>query len=235
MSKNPLNFGVSGIFGRMGQNPSINALTNANALAQQQLAQQNIQPLGSGTTYKPDMSQQVMTGSFDPLTQQVGMGIFGDQNARNMAVRGSGLMMHGDKFRDRAKKLSEGSEQGDYDYDNPKVVKLLEKAREADESHEGSVAKHKAGELGAHDSMSNDEYVKHYREHPDHQSPAKNTEEKPHGTYGDQGLIKSYKNASGKYVAIDGSVHDAYEDERIASSQALTKAKKKAREARRNK
>jgi hypothetical protein len=94
MSKNPLKFGVSGIFGRMGQNPSINALTNANALAQQQLAQQNIQPLGSGTTYKPDMSQQVMTGSFDPLTQQVGMGIFGDQNARNMAVMGSGIMMN---------------------------------------------------------------------------------------------------------------------------------------------
>ncbi len=140
MNKDPLNFGVSGIFGRMGQNPSINALTNANALAQQQLAQQNIQPLGSGTTYRPDMSQQVMTGSFDPLTQQVGMGIFGDQNARNMAVRGSGLMMHGDKFRDRAKKLSEGSEQGDYDYDNPKVVKLLEKAREADKSHESSPA-----------------------------------------------------------------------------------------------
>ena len=198
----PLNFGVSGIFGRMGQNPSINALTNANALAQQQLAQQNIQPLGSGTTYRPDMSQQIMTGSFDPLTQQVGMGIFGDQNARNMAVRGSGLMMHGDKFRDRAKKLSEGSEQGDYDYDNPKVVKLLEKAREADESHESS--------------------------------PAKNVEEKPHGTYSDQGLIKSYKKGD-KYVAIDKSVHDSYEDERIASSKALTKAKKKAREARRNK
>ncbi len=93
MNKDPLNFGVSGIFGRMGQNPSINALTNANALAQQQMAQQNIQPLGSGTTYRPDMSQQVMTGSFDPLTQQVGMGIFGDQNARNMAVMGSGIMM----------------------------------------------------------------------------------------------------------------------------------------------
>ena len=198
----PLNFGVSGIFGRMGQNPSINALTNANALAQQQLAQQNIQPLGSGTTYRPDMSQQVMTGSFDPLTQQVGMGIFGDQNARNMAVRGSGLMMHGDKFRDRAKKLSEGAEQGDYDYDNPKVTKLLEKARKADESHEGS--------------------------------PAKNVGEKPHGTYADQGYIKSYKKGD-KYVAIDKSEHDTYEKERIASSQALTKAKKKAREARRNK
>ncbi|HSG31446.1 MAG TPA: hypothetical protein VLB82_07870, partial [Thermodesulfobacteriota bacterium] len=104
MNKDPLNFGVSGIFGRMGQNPSINALTNANALAQQQLAQQNIQPLGSGTTYRPDMSQQVMTGSFDPLTQQVGMGIFGDQNARNMAVMGSGLMMH-DKLGQQLKEL----------------------------------------------------------------------------------------------------------------------------------
>ena len=55
MNKDPLNFGVSGIFGRMGQNPSINALTNANALAQQQMAQQQMQPLGSGTTYRPDM------------------------------------------------------------------------------------------------------------------------------------------------------------------------------------
>ena len=90
MSKNPLNFGVSGIFGRMGQNPSINALTNANAIASQQ------QAMGNSMMAKPDMSQQIMTGSFDPLTQQVGMGIFGDQNARNMAVMGSGIMMHDD-------------------------------------------------------------------------------------------------------------------------------------------
>ena len=46
MNKDPLNFGVSGIFGRMGQNPSINALTNANALAQQQMAQQQGAPGG---------------------------------------------------------------------------------------------------------------------------------------------------------------------------------------------
>ena len=92
--KAALNFNATNIFGRMGKNPSINALTNANALAQQQMAQQNIQPLGSNTMYRPDMSQQVMTGSFDPMTQQVGMGIFGDQNARNMAVMGSGIMKH---------------------------------------------------------------------------------------------------------------------------------------------
>ena len=89
-----------GIFGRMGQNPSINALTNANAMAaaQQRAASrvQNTQPLGSGRSYRPDLSQQVMTGGFDPMTQQVGMGIFGDQNARNMAVMGSGIMMHDD-------------------------------------------------------------------------------------------------------------------------------------------
>ena len=87
MNKDPLHFGVSGIFGRMGQNPSINALTNANAIASQQ------QAMGNSMMARPDMSQQIMTGSFDPLTQQVGMGIFGDQNARNMAVMGSGIMM----------------------------------------------------------------------------------------------------------------------------------------------
>jgi len=134
MSKHPLNFGVSGIFGRMGQNPSINALTNANALAQQQLAQQNIQPLVSGTTYRPDMSQQIMTGSFDPLTQQVGMGIFGDQNARNMAVRGSGIMKH-DEWQvkiDEAKKKWEAEEkEGDFYEANQHLYKKQEEARKA--------------------------------------------------------------------------------------------------------
>ena len=144
MNKDPLNFGVSGIFGRMGQNPSINALTNANALAQQQMAQQNIQPLGSGTTYRPDMSQQVMTGSFDPLTQQVGMGIFGDQNARNMAVRGSGIMMHEDvQSKIKAKKAEiekAKSEGGDPDIvyelksDLMDLQKELEQAKKAHNS-----------------------------------------------------------------------------------------------------
>ena len=113
MSKHPLNFGVSGIFGRMGQNPSINALTNANAIASQQSA------MGNSMMAKPDMSQQIMTGSFDPLTQQIGMGIFGDQNARNMAVRGSGIMMHDDvQAKIQAKKAEiekAKSEKGDPD------------------------------------------------------------------------------------------------------------------------
>jgi len=54
----------------------------------------------------------------------------------------SPMKKHGDKFRERAKKLSKG-EQGDYNYDDPKVVKLLEKAKEADKKHEGSPAKSK--------------------------------------------------------------------------------------------
>lgn len=113
MSKHPLNFGVSGIFGRMGQNPSINALTNANAIASQQPA------MGNSMMAKPDMSQQIMTGGFDPMTQQIGMGIFGDQNARNMAVRGSGIMMHDDvQAKIQAKKAEiekAKSEKGDPD------------------------------------------------------------------------------------------------------------------------
>ena len=53
----------------------------------------------------------------------------------------SPMKKHGDKFRKRAMKLSEKAEQGDYDYDNPKVVELLDKAKEADKKHEGSPAK----------------------------------------------------------------------------------------------
>ena len=45
------------------------------------------------------------------------------------------MKKHGDKFRKRAMKLSEKAEQGDYDYDNPKVVELLDKAKEADKVH----------------------------------------------------------------------------------------------------
>ena len=109
MNKDPLHFGVSGIFGRMGQNPSINALTNANAIASQQ------QAMGNSMMAKPDMSQQIMTGGFDPLTQQVGMGIFGDQNARNMAVMGSGIMKHADE---EEKSLKEEIQKIRAEYEN---------------------------------------------------------------------------------------------------------------------
>ena len=170
MSKNPLKFGVSGIFGRMGQNPSINALTNANALAQQQLAQQNIQPLGSGTTYRPNMSQQVMTGSFDPLTQQVGMGIFGDQNARNMAVRGSGIMMHDDvQAKIQAKKAEiekAKSEEGDPDivYELKSDLMDLEKELAQAKKAHNSPAQHKrTGAMAEHEHIRPNETKTEFR------------------------------------------------------------------------
>ena len=111
--KAALRFNAANMFGAMGKNPSINALTNANAMASQQPF------MGGSMMARPDMSQQIMTGSFDPLTQQIGMGIFGDQNARNMAVRGSGIMMHDDvKAKIQAKKAEiekAKSEEGDPD------------------------------------------------------------------------------------------------------------------------
>jgi hypothetical protein len=48
----------------------------------------------------------------------------------------SPLCKHGDKLREEAKKLSENAEQGDYDYENPKVTQKLEAAKKADKSHE---------------------------------------------------------------------------------------------------
>tara|TARA_Y100000114_G_scaffold156941_1_gene186160 strand:- start:2210 stop:2956 length:747 start_codon:yes stop_codon:yes gene_type:complete len=50
----------------------------------------------------------------------------------------SPLSKHGDKFRKKAARISErsGAERGDaYDYENPKVVELLKKAKEADATH----------------------------------------------------------------------------------------------------
>ena len=46
----------------------------------------------------------------------------------------SALHAHGDEFRAKAKAASKG-EQGDYDYDDPKVVALLDKAKKADAEH----------------------------------------------------------------------------------------------------
>tara|TARA_Y100001937_G_scaffold125346_1_gene191964 strand:+ start:71 stop:499 length:429 start_codon:yes stop_codon:yes gene_type:complete len=66
------------MFGSMGANPNINFLTNANALAAQQLAQQNVAP----------MQQPQVTPS---------MGIFGDADARNRSLYPSALMAHADK------------------------------------------------------------------------------------------------------------------------------------------
>jgi|TARA_B100000035_G_scaffold315211_1_gene334459 hypothetical protein len=88
----PLKFGTAGLFGSMGGNQMINSLTNANAMAAaQQAASQAQNTMGGGGMN--DYSQPIMTGSLDPMTQQIGLGMFGGMNARQRAVAGSGLMM----------------------------------------------------------------------------------------------------------------------------------------------
>tara|TARA_R110002020_G_scaffold74970_1_gene191231 strand:- start:5623 stop:6174 length:552 start_codon:yes stop_codon:yes gene_type:complete len=76
------------MFGSMGGNQMINSLTNANALAQQQIA--NNTGVGVNST---NYSQPAMTGNMDPMAQQYGLGMFGNVNARQAAVGASGLMM----------------------------------------------------------------------------------------------------------------------------------------------
>ena len=62
-----------------------------------------------------------------------------------MTKFGSAFMMkspfkkHGDQYREKAKELSkESGTPGDFDRDNPEVVKELEKADKADSEHEDS-------------------------------------------------------------------------------------------------
>ncbi len=88
----PLEFGTAGLFGSMGGNQMINSLTNANAMAAQQAAISQAQNTMGGGGMN-DYSQPIMTGNLDPMTQQIGMGMFGGMNARQRAVAGSGLMM----------------------------------------------------------------------------------------------------------------------------------------------
>ncbi len=97
MSNSAIKFGAGGasvaglptsLFGALGGNPSINALTNANAMAAQQAAagQANLamqaaaQPQGSGTIMDASMP------TFDPAAQAAGMGIFGAKGARNRSL-----------------------------------------------------------------------------------------------------------------------------------------------------
>ena len=88
----PLKFGTAGLFGSMGGNQMINSLTNANAIAAQQAAMSQAQNAMGGGGMN-DYSQPIMTGNLDPMTQQIGLGMFGGMNARQRAVAGSGLMM----------------------------------------------------------------------------------------------------------------------------------------------
>ena len=77
----PLGFGTAGLFGSMGGNQMINSLTNANAMAAQQAAMSQAQNTMGGGGMN-DYSQPIMTGNLDPMTQQIGMGMFGGMKAR---------------------------------------------------------------------------------------------------------------------------------------------------------
>jgi|TARA_A100001011_G_C14290875_1_gene836138 hypothetical protein len=100
MSKSALKFGTAGLFGRMGNNPGINSLTNANALAAQQATagQANLamqaaaQPVGSGMVMDASMP------TFDPSAQMAGMGIFGAKDARNRSLYPSAIMLHDEEL-----------------------------------------------------------------------------------------------------------------------------------------
>ncbi len=98
MSKGPLNFGAlmtpNSMFGSMGNNQMINSLSNANAIAESQAQQaaQSMQPQGSGITGMVNQEVKTPPSTFDLSSQAVAMGMFGNNNARNNSLIGSGLM-----------------------------------------------------------------------------------------------------------------------------------------------
>ena len=81
----------------------------------------------------------------------------------------SALPAHGEEFREKAKAASKG-EQGDYNYDDPKVVALLDKAKKADAEHQKEQpdaatkmsALHREGGKAAHGYLGS---VKRYNTH----------------------------------------------------------------------
>ncbi len=114
----PLGFGTAGLFGSMGGNQMINSLTNANAMAAQQAAAQQAAARAQNTMGgggMNDYSQPIMTGSLDPMTQQIGLGMFGSANARQRALAGSGLMMDvtGEKNEFTLEELNKRSKEQD--------------------------------------------------------------------------------------------------------------------------
>ncbi|OUU70617.1 MAG: hypothetical protein CBC27_08430 [Opitutia bacterium TMED67] len=117
MSKSALKFGTAGLFGSMGGNQMINSLTNANALAAQQAAAQQAAASRATNTMggggMNDYSQPIMTGNLDPMTQQIGLGMFGGINARQRALAGSGLMKHTDQHLKRQAKKKADETGGD--------------------------------------------------------------------------------------------------------------------------
>ena len=64
-----------------------------------------------------------------------------DGKSHPVQMKGSPTYAHAAEFRKKAMKLSEGVEQGDYDYENPEVTKLLDKAKKADADHARDKAK----------------------------------------------------------------------------------------------
>ena len=96
----------------MGGNQMINSLTNANAMAAQQATMSQAQNTMSGGGMN-DYSQPIMTGSLDPMTQQIGLGMFGGINARQRALAGSGLMKHTDQHLKRQAKKKADETGGD--------------------------------------------------------------------------------------------------------------------------
>ena len=116
MSKSALKFGAgcasiagipTGMFGSLGANPSINSLTNANAMAAQEAAarqinqgaQAAVQPMGSGIVFDNVEDNTFARGRFNPSAQNVAMGMFGDIAGRSRSLlggqgMGNPFMMH---------------------------------------------------------------------------------------------------------------------------------------------
>ena len=148
-SKNPLNFNsplnsFDSLVGKlMNQGKSKEAATKiAGKVANAKLkgagsgptAAQKARAKGSAAKMEESPLDKELIGNQHRLPEELKAKI--EAAPESPAKMKSPVKKHGDKFREKAKKLSKG-EQGDYNYDDPKVVKLLEKAKEADKKHEG--------------------------------------------------------------------------------------------------
>jgi len=112
------------MFGSMGANPNINFLTNANALAAQQLAQQNVAPM-----QQPQVNPA--------------MGIFGNADARNRSLYPSAMMKHADdkvaQIQKRIEEIradyEEERKEGEF-YEDEEYGKLQEQLKNIEKEHE---------------------------------------------------------------------------------------------------
>ena len=203
MSKSALKFGAGGasiagiptsLFGSLGGNPSINALTNADAMAAQQAAtnvgaigaQQAIQPMGSGVSNDMlDPSGLMATGRFNPAARNIGMGMFGDMGARNRSVLGgigSALMMHDEeKIKRLEAEIADIKANGEdskfvNEGEDPQRAAfrrqsdIMDEKKKHKEDNEGSPAKH-VGQVNApagqgHNKNHEDKGAHYHREDP---------------------------------------------------------------------